>query len=160
MKEYKGKALTKTYNNGNTRYRIERADLFLSQHIGEWVTIKEIRTFACSEKISGGIGNYVVRQALQRYDYELRFEKNTRHYKPKERIKPEPIREDFALGEPPVGRNGRATKSEDDDSTPHEVLWRRLICSLGCQYRDCITATREEAIAWNEANIGKNKAFY
>lgn len=151
------KPLTRVYTDGNAQYYIEKADLYLSQHIGEDVTIKDVRSAAYSAKSGGGLGNYIVRKALERYDCNLRFNGNTRIFTPIERTYPSPINMELATGEPPVMRNGRKASFDNvrGENPSHDVLWRRMMRDYA-PYRDCITETREEAIAWNDAHIGKN----
>lgn len=151
------KALTREYLDGNAPYYIEKADLYLSEHIGQNVTIKEIRTAAYSAKSGGGLGNYIVRKALERYQCDLQYNGNTRIFTPKKRICPIPLNVEFANGQPPIGRNGRVTpyNHQTNDNPSHDVLWRWLMSDFA-PYKDCIVKTRDEAIAWNEENIGKN----
>jgi len=150
------KALTREYLDGNAPYYIEKADLYLSEHIGQEVTIKEIRTAAYSAKSGGGLGNYIVRKALERYQCDLRYEGNTRIFTPIRRTHSIPLNFAFANGQRPISRNGRAAyNNKANENPPHTILWRRLMSDFA-PYRDCITKTREEAIAWNEAHIGKN----
>lgn len=158
--KHNAKPLTRYYGNdtnGNIPYFIERADLYISQHIGQEVTIKAIREYAYSNKSGGGLGNYIVRKALERYNYDLRFNGNTRIFTPIERTHTIPLDVAFANGHPPIGRNGRVASYDNqaNDNSSHSVLWRRMLCDYA-PYRECIVESKDDAIAWNEAHTGKN----
>ena len=143
--------MDKRYEKANTQYRVERADYYISQHLGERLDKRAICEYVWGTrpKVVSGVQHYAIVQALHRYekhyDYDEQHVNIRRHVADRRLPGIAPIDMELVNGGAPSLRNATKNRKAWNEQEAWDELWD------GCHgWRECLTDTVEEAIEGNE----------